>query len=93
MSALLKVQDLRVVLRQRSRRSTTSASRWAPGRSSPVIGPNGPGKTTSLAAIMGLLPSSGPSTFDGRRSAPRTWRTGHPGPGAGAGAGATCLAR
>ena len=30
-----------------------------------VIGPNGAGKTTSLAAIMGLLPSSGTIVFDG----------------------------
>jgi len=30
-----------------------------------VIGPNGAGKTTSLAAIMGLLPSSGHIDFDG----------------------------
>jgi len=36
-----------------------------PGRIVTVIGPNGAGKTTSLAAIMGLLPSSGTIHFDG----------------------------
>jgi branched-chain amino acid transport system ATP-binding protein len=30
-----------------------------------IIGPNGAGKTTTLAAIMGLLPSSGHVAFDG----------------------------
>lgn len=30
-----------------------------------VIGPNGAGKTTLLSAIMGVLPSDGPMTFNG----------------------------
>lgn len=38
----------------------------APGRIVTVIGPNGAGKTTLLGGIMGVLPSTGRLTFDGR---------------------------
>ena len=36
-----------------------------PGQIVTLIGPNGAGKTTTLAAIMGVLPSSGEICFDG----------------------------
>ena len=40
-------------------RSTTSASRWTPARSSALIGPNGAGKSTTFNLITGVLPLSG----------------------------------
>ena len=64
MSALLKVQDLRVNYGKVEAIHNISLEVGA-GQIVTVIGPNGAGKTTSLAAIMGLLPSSGHIDFDG----------------------------
>jgi branched-chain amino acid transport system ATP-binding protein len=64
MSALLKVQDLRVNYGKVEAVHNISLEVGA-GQIVTVIGPNGAGKTTSLAAIMGLLPSSGHIDFDG----------------------------
>jgi len=64
MSALLKVQDLRVNYGKVEAIHNVSLEVGA-GQIVTVIGPNGAGKTTSLAAIMGLLPSSGHIDFDG----------------------------
>ena len=64
MSALLKVQDLRVNYGKVEAFHNISLEVGA-GQIVTVIGPNGAGKTTSLAAIMGLLPSSGHIDFDG----------------------------
>ena len=65
MSALLKVQDLRVNYGKVEAIHNISLEVGA-GQIVTVIGPNGAGKTTSLAAILGLLPSSGHIDFDGR---------------------------
>ena len=64
MSALLKVQDLRGNYGKVEAIHNISLEVGA-GQIVTVIGPNGAGKTTSLAAIMGLLPSSGHIDFDG----------------------------
>ena len=64
MSALLKVQDLRVNYGKVEAIHNISLEVGA-GQIVTVIGPNGAGKTTSLAANMGLLPSSGHIDFDG----------------------------
>ncbi len=64
MSALLKVQDLRVNYGKVEAIHNISLEVGA-GQIVTVIGPNGAGMTTSLAAIMGLLPSSGHIDFDG----------------------------
>ena len=64
MSALLKVQDLRVNYGKVEAIHNISLEVGA-GQIVTVIGPNGAGKTTSLAAIMGLLPASGHIDFDG----------------------------
>ena len=64
MSALLKVQDLRVNYGKVEAIHNISLEVGA-GQIVTVIGPNGAGKTTSLASIMGLLPSSGHIDFDG----------------------------
>ncbi len=40
--------------------------RVAQGRIVTIVGPNGAGKTTLMAAVMGLLPSTGRVLFDGR---------------------------
>ena len=64
MSALLKVQDLRVNYGKVEAIHNISLEVGA-GQIVTVIGPNGAGKATSLAAIMGLLPSSGHIDFDG----------------------------
>ena len=64
MSALLEVQDLRVNYGKVEAVHKVSLKVGA-GQIVTVIGPNGAGKTTSLAAIMGLLPSSGHIDFDG----------------------------
>ena len=64
MSALLKVQDLRVNYGKVEAIHNISLEVGA-GQIVTVIGPNRAGKTTSLAAIMGLLPSSGHIDFDG----------------------------
>ena len=64
MSALLKVQDLRVNYGKVEAIHKVSLE-VGDRKIVTVIGPNGDGKTTSLAAIMGLLPSSGHIDFDG----------------------------
>ena len=64
MSALLKVQDLRVNYGKVEAIHNISLEVGA-GQIVTVIGPNGAGKTTSLAAIMGLMNSSGRIVFDG----------------------------
>lgn len=61
---LLDVRDLHVSYGKVEAIHDLSLSVGA-GQIVTVIGPNGAGKTTSLAAIMGLLPSSGAITFDG----------------------------
>jgi branched-chain amino acid transport system ATP-binding protein len=64
MSALLEVSDLRVNY-GKVEAIHSLALKVEAGQIVTVIGPNGAGKTTSLAAIMGLLPSSGKIVFDG----------------------------
>ena len=64
MSALLEVEDLRVNYGKVEAIHHIGLKVEA-GQIVTVIGPNGAGKTTSLAAIMGLLPSSGHIDFDG----------------------------
>ena len=64
MSALLEVEDLRVNYGKVEAVHHIGLKVEA-GQIVTVIGPNGAGKTTSLAAIMGLLPSSGRIVFDG----------------------------
>ena len=64
MSALLKVQDLRVNYGKVEAIHNISLEVGA-GQIVTVIGPNGAGKTTTLSAIMGLLPSRGEVAFDG----------------------------
>ncbi|MEY2631900.1 MAG: hypothetical protein RIR00_554 [Pseudomonadota bacterium] len=64
MSALLQVDQLRVQYGKVEAIHDLSLKVEA-GQIVTVIGPNGAGKTTSLAAIMGLLPSSGRIDFAG----------------------------
>ena len=64
MSALLEVEELRVNYGKVEAVHNIGLKVEA-GQIVTVIGPNGAGKTTSLAAIMGLLPSSGRIVFDG----------------------------
>ena len=64
MSTLLEVQDLRVNYGKVEAVHNISLKVGA-GQIVTVIGPNGAGKTTSLAAIMGLMNSSGQIVFDG----------------------------
>ena len=64
MSALLEVEELRVNYGKVEAVHHIGLKVEA-GQIVTVIGPNGAGKTTSLAAIMGLLPSSGRIVFDG----------------------------
>ena len=64
MSTLLEVQDLRVNYGEVEAVHNVSLTVGA-GQIVTVIGPNGAGKTTSLAAIMGLMNSSGRIVFDG----------------------------
>ena len=64
MSALLEVEDLRVNYGKVEAVHPIGLKVEA-GAIVGIIGPNGAGKTTSLAAIMGLLPSSGRIVFDG----------------------------
>ena len=63
-STLLEVQDLRVNYGKVEAVHNVSLTVGA-GQIVTVIGPNGAGKTTSLAAIMGLMNSSGRIVFDG----------------------------
>lgn len=64
MSTLLAVEDLHVAYGKVEAVSGVSLEMQA-GQIVTVIGPNGAGKTTMLAAIMGLLPSTGAVRYDG----------------------------
>jgi len=64
MSTLLAVEDLHVAYGKVEAVSGVSLEMQA-GQIVTVIGPNGAGKTTMLAAIMGLLPSTGTVRYDG----------------------------
>ena len=61
---VLEVKDLSVAYGKVEAVSKLSLN-VGEGKIVTVIGPNGAGKTTTLAAIMGLLPSSGQVEFDG----------------------------
>ena len=61
---VLEVKDLSVAYGKVEAVSKLSLN-VGEGKIVTVIGPNGAGKTTTLAAIMGLLPSSGLVEFDG----------------------------
>jgi branched-chain amino acid transport system ATP-binding protein len=64
MSTLLAVEDLHVAYGKVEAVSGVSLEMQT-GQIVTVIGPNGAGKTTMLAAIMGLLPSTGTVRYDG----------------------------
>ncbi len=64
MSVLLEVQDLHVAY-GRVEAVRGVALTLEKGQIVTVIGPNGAGKTTMLAAVMGMLPSSGALRLDG----------------------------
>jgi len=64
MRTLLSVEDLHVAYGKVEAVSGVSLEMQT-GQIVTVIGPNGAGKTTMLAAIMGLLPSTGTVRYDG----------------------------
>jgi len=64
MGALLEVSDLRVGY-GRVEAVHSVALRVGAGQIVSVVGPNGAGKTTTMAALMGLLPSTGTILYDG----------------------------
>jgi len=65
MSALLEVEELRVAYGKfEAVRGVSFAIE--PGQVVTIIGPNGAGKSTTLLATIGLLPSKGRLSFEGR---------------------------
>jgi branched-chain amino acid transport system ATP-binding protein len=76
MTALLRLQDVRVMIRGFVILRGVSLE-VASGAAVGLVGRNGAGKTTTLRSIMGLVPVSGGSAaFDGRdlRATPAHWR-------------------